>query len=230
MDRRMAIMPFYACGICHALLLAVAAPSVDDLVAKHVEALGGMDKIRSIHSFIKTGTYNEGDLHMKARTIQMRPFYRVIGDPANPLGTIHEGYDGSAWEYYPDPGIVVRTVGPAAASTRHGSMFDDVLVDYKSLHTTISYGGTRKIGGADTYLLHVTLVDGFKQDVFLNASTFLMDAIEQVVPMHAFGKRYRTYNTFKDYRPEGGVMMAHRHEEIDSATGKALTYDTIDTI
>src|SRR6185503_6088755 len=45
--------------------------------------------------------------------------------------------------------------------------------------------------------------------------------------MHAFGQKYTTHDRFGDYRPEGGVMMAHTDAEVDSATGKVLDHGTL---
>lgn len=213
-----------------ALVLALApvsspasAATIDDVVKQHVAALGGPDNIRALHSFVKRGWYREGDFHIDTYTAQMRPFYRVIGDPvAHALDDIHEGYDGSAWEYYPDPGIVVRTVGEAARATRHTAMFDDPLVDAAAQGTTLALGDAVTFDGHAVYTIHVTLVDGFKEDLLVDRQTFMIDGRWQVVPMHAFGARLKTYDVYEDYRPEGGVMMAHRDREVDSATGKVL--------
>src|SRR5579862_3339730 len=164
--------------------------NVADLAEAHVKALGGRDRIYAIRSFIRHGWYHEGDHRGIGDVIKMRPFYRVIGDPKTPLEDIHEGFDGSAWEYYPDPGIVVRTVGPAAAATRHGAMFDDALVDYAKYGTKLEYGGLKTIDGLRRHLIRVTLIDGFRQDLYLDPDSLMIYAIEGVVPMHAFGQRY----------------------------------------
>ena len=67
----------------------------------------------------------------------MRPFYKLVGDPFEPNRSFAEGYDGSAWEYYGDPGIVVRTVGAAAAALRHGLAIDGPLFEYREKGSTI---------------------------------------------------------------------------------------------
>lgn len=203
---------------------------LDGVVAAHVAALGGYDAVRAIHSFVKHGTYNEGDFHTGTYTAQMRPFYRVIGSPDHALDSIHEGYDGSAWEYYPDPGIVVRTIGTAAAATRRTAAFDDPLVDYAAHGTQLADGGRQTVDGNAVDVVRATLADGFEEDLYLDASTHMIDGIQRIVPMHAFGKKYTTHDLFGDYRPEGGVMMAHTDSEIDSATGKVLDHGTTDRI
>lgn len=209
---------------------AQTSPTVDDIVNAHIAALGGIEKIHALHSFVLHGTYHEGDLNVKTTVTQMRPFYRVIGNMAEPLTHLHEGYDGSSWEYYPNPGIVVRTVGAAAATTRHSAVFDDALVDYREHGTTIVLDGTFDFAGRRDYLLHVTLADGFREDLFLNPKTWMIDGYARLVPFHAFGTKYATHTEMTDYRPEGSVMMAHRNREVDSATGKVFDEGTVESV
>jgi hypothetical protein len=88
-------------------------PSVDQILERHLQALGGRDKIDTVHSVVKHLLYREGSFVIPDAFIaQMRPYYKTIGDPKDKSTEINEGYDGSAWEYYADPGVVLRTVGP----------------------------------------------------------------------------------------------------------------------
>ena len=206
---------------------AAAVPSVDRIVAEHVRALGGRAAIDAIHGYVKHGTYNEGDQHFPTYTAMMRPFYRVIGPPEDTLKHLHEGYDGSAWEYYPDPGIVVRTVGAAAATTRHTAYIDDVLVDPKRDGTVLERGGETVLSGKRVYVLHATLADGFREDVYVDPKTWMIAGYARTVPFHAFGENLPTHIELGDYRREGGVMMAHGDREIDTASGRVLDYGTL---
>jgi hypothetical protein len=203
---------------------------VDEIVSAHIAALGGGDKIHALHSVVLHGTYHEGEINGKTYVAQMRPFYRVIGNMDQPLKHQHEGYDGGAWEYYPDPGIVVRTVGAAAAATRHTSMFDDALVDYAQHGTSIVLSGTSDFAGSRAFVLHVTLADGFREDLYVNPKTWMIDGYARTVPFHAFGTNYATHMEMSDFRPEGGVMMPHRSREVDTATGKVLDESTVESV
>jgi hypothetical protein len=210
-------------------VLVGAAPPANDpamagrIVARHVAALGGMERIRAVHSFVKHGWYGEGTFRLDdTYTAQMRPFYRVIGDPANPKSDIHEGYDGSAWEWYEDPGIVVRTVGAAAATTRRTAAFDDPLVEPQKHGTSLFYTGRTTVEGRAVEVLRAVLADGFEQDVYVDPSSWMIRGYHRVVPMHAFGDALQTQILLDDYRPEGGVMMAHRDREIDMTSGRVL--------
>lgn len=217
-----------------AVLLGAASqpgPTLDAIVNNHIAALGGTVAIAAITSFIERGWYREGSFKIDTFTAQMRPFYRVIGDPrTDPLGEIHEGYDGSAWEYYPDPGIVVRTVGEAADAARHAAAFDDALVDHARRGIGLALEAPTIVRGTQEYTIRAVFADGFAEDVFVNPATWMIDAEKRVVPMHAFGKLYTTLDVLSDYRADGGVMRAHRFQEIDEDTGTILTESAVASV
>jgi hypothetical protein len=116
------------------LLFALAAqpPFVDDIVARYIAARGGRERIAALTSLVIRGEYREGEYVSPGAVMAlMRPYYKLVGDPDKPVGEFAEGYDGSAWEYYADPGIVIRTVGAASAAGRHRARFDHPLIDYR---------------------------------------------------------------------------------------------------
>jgi len=206
-------------------------PTVDEIGRRHAQALGGIEKIHALHSVVIRGIYHEpGEIPGDASTLQpdayqafMRPYYEVIGDPTEEHPDIREGFDGSAWEYYGDPGILVRTVGAAAAATRHASEFlQDSIVDFRAKGTKIEYQGMERIRGRKAYKLGVTLVDGFEKLVFIDTENFLIAAERKSAPIHAFGQAVTTETRFSDYHPEAGVMMYRRALEVQIASGKVL--------
>jgi hypothetical protein len=205
--------------------------SVEQIVERHTQALGGIEKIHALHSLVIRGIYHEpGEMPANgppliphAYQAFLRPYYEVIGDPADKNPDIREGFDGSAWEYYGDPGVVVRTVGAAAAATRHASEFlQDSLVEYGIKGSKVALEGMEKIAGHDAYKLRVTLADGFEKIIFVDAENFLIVAERKAAPIHAFGNAVSTETRFSDFRPESGVVMQHRAMETEIATGKVL--------
>jgi hypothetical protein len=156
----------------------------------------------------------------------MRPYYQVIGDPAIEAPELREGFDGSAWEYYGNPGVVVRTVGAAAAATRHTAEFlQDSLVDYAEKGTLLKLQGIEKVGGRDCYKILVTLVDNFQKYLLVDSKSFLITADRKTAPIHAFGEAITTETRFDDYRPITGVLIPFRELEVEIATGKVIAED-----
>jgi len=121
----------------------------------------------------------------------------------------------------------VRTVGAAADATRHAAAFDDPLVDHARRNIRLTLEAPETVRGTKEYTVRTVLADGFTEDLYVNPTTWMIDAEKRVVPMHAFGKRYTTIDALSDYRPEGGVMRAHRFKEIDEETDATLTESSV---
>lgn len=221
----MAILPALA-------LLALTAPaagagplpSTDEIVAKHVAARGGAGRLAAIRSVIyRRGEYREGSHRSEdAAMALMRPYYKLVGDPEKPVGDFAEGYDGSAWEYYGDPGIVLRTVGAASAAARHGLWVDGPLAEYRQKGSTIDVEGKEAIGGREAWRLDVTMRDGFREEEFVDAETFRLVASRKAAPIHAFGQKVTSETRFSDFRPVEGVLFPFHSEEVEIATGRVL--------
>lgn len=205
--------------------------SVDEIVQRHVQALGGGEKLGAVQSIITHAEYREGTFVIpNAFIAQMRPYYRTICDPREKLNDVCEGYDGSAWEWYADPGVVLRTVGAAAAATRHGTEFIHSLVDYKSRASKIDLVGMDTFGGQDVYKLHVTLADGFEKDLFVHRQSFLIVGDRRSAPIHAFGEPVRSENRIGDYRTVNGVLFPFSFVEVEIGTGKELNRLTVQSV
>ena len=205
------------------LALALAAPpTVDEIVDRYVAARGGAAKIAALTSLVIRGEYREGEhVSPNACLALMRPYYKLVGDPDKPVVDFAEGYDGSAWEFYGDPGIVVRTVGDASAAGRH-RRFDDALIDYKKYGTTIELAGEDRVGDRPAWRLIVTLEDGFRDEVLIDRETYLQIGERKAAPIHAFGASVRSETRFSDFRPVEGVLFPFLHREVEIASGKVL--------
>ncbi|HVV44772.1 MAG TPA: tetratricopeptide repeat protein [Bryobacteraceae bacterium] len=214
-----------------AAVLAQQPLTLEQIVQKHVDAIGGIEKIHALKSLVFRGMYHEGGeippgTPIVARNYSafLRPYYQVIGDPAIANPDLREGFDGSAWEYYGDPGVTIRTVGAAAAATRHTAEFlHDSLVDYQEKGTKLELQGTEKIDGKECYKIFVTLSDGFQKYLFVDRESFLIAAGRGSAPIHAFGAAVTTEGRFLDYKPTNGVLFPRRVIEVELATGRILS-------
>jgi hypothetical protein len=202
---------------------AAELPAVGEIIARHAAARGGYDKLRAVHSIVYRGVYREGEHEMPhAAMALMRPYYKLVGDPDHPNPEFAEGYDGSTWELYAPPGVVLRTVGEAAAAGRHGASIDGPLIDYAAAGSTVALSGVETVGGRRAYRLRVRMRDGFEQDELLDAETWLLIAERKAAPIHAFGKKVASEDRIGDYRAVDGVLFPFAHREVEIATGRVL--------
>jgi hypothetical protein len=209
-----------------ALSLLASVLTVDDIVNRHVEARGGLERIKAIRTVVYSkGQYREPGFtgSGKAFMALMRPYYKVVSDPEDPTATFREGWDGSAWEWFADPGIVIRTVGPASAAMRHGIDLEGPFVDYRTKGTTIVAGGETVVDGRPCHRLVVTLRDGFVRDYLIDKATFLVVAERQSAPIHATGPSVRSETRVGHYGEVAGVLFPYSYVETEIATGKILS-------
>jgi hypothetical protein len=198
-------------------------PDVDEIVARYVTAIGGAEKLKQLFSLVSRGEYREkGVVTTDGALVKMRPYYKLVGDPEKRDPDFSEGYDGSAWEFYKDPGIVLRTVGKAAAATRHGLAIDGPLFQYREKGSAITLHGIETIDGQKAYRLRVRMADGFEEEEFINAKNWFWIASRKIAASHAFGGAVATETRFSDFRPVNGILFPFSSKEVEIATGKVL--------
>jgi hypothetical protein len=215
-----------------ALLLAAALPApaqdaitLEEILDRHAEARGGYEKIRAIQTLVHSeGTYREPGYEGSGNAFMAhaRPYFKRVGNPESP-GGFSEGYDGSTWEWYRDPGVVVRTVGEAAAAGRHGNQLDGALIDYRDKGSTAALGDIVDIAGRPAYQVTVTMRDGFASDYFIDTETYLVTAERMSASIHAFGEAISRETRVSDYRRIAGVLFPFRFSETDIATDEMVS-------
>ena len=187
---------------------------IDEIILKHIEATGGMENIKSLQNLF---FQSPGGAMMSVG----RPYYKLVGDKNNPRGYM-EGYDGSAWEWFENPGVVIRTVGEASEAIRHYAGVESPLVDYKEKGNQVEVLGEVLFDENPTLVLKLTRRDNFVEKYYLDKKTFLKVASSYDAPLHAFGIDITTLTRFSDYRWVGGVHLPHHYASVELPSGKDL--------
>jgi hypothetical protein len=190
-------------------------PTADEVVARYVEALGGLDNIRAVDSLRKTGIYVYNGLeHPLARFEKRSHRCREEIGGLSMYGTTNESeatairaYDGeSAW------------VGTQAAKLETSPMpdeqaegflvdadFEGPLVGYKEKGHRVELVGPTELEGIPVVELTVTLADGTAQKWYLDADTHLPVMKAAAEKPEGFLAAQTWY--FDDYREVAGVQM-----------------------
>jgi hypothetical protein len=206
------------------LLFAIAAsPNADAIIERYIAARGGIEKLHAIRTIIYRGEYREGEhVSPHAAMSLMRPYFKLVGDAEHLDPGFAEGYDGSTWEYYGDPGVVLRTVGAASEAGRHAVYIDGPLIGYRERGWNVSVAGEESVGERKAWHLVITMPDGFRQDELIDAENWLLIAERKAAPVHAFGEKVNTEERIGDYREVAGVLFPFAHQEVELATGRVL--------
>ena len=192
--------------------VGAAAQTADELIAKNVEARGGLEKIRAIASMRLTGTLSIGDAKMPSVLEVKRP-NKTRWEFTLDGQTAVQAYDGTtAWAVAPFAGK--PDPEPMSAEDLKDmelqADMDGPLVDYRAKGHKVEVMGLEKIGGRDAWRLKVTLRNGDVRDVYLDLKTHFQ--IVTVARRMVNGRSAEIESELGDYRQVGDVMLPYFFE------------------
>ena len=191
------------------LLAPIAhAQSVDDILAKHYEACGGLAKMKAVNTMRVTGTITLGPGMEAPFTMERkRPGMRRMEFSIQGMTGI-QAFDGTkTWSVMPFMGKKDPEVGTDEdnKNAQDDADFDGALVDYKSKGHAIELMGKEPVEGADAFKLKVTKKNGNIEYDYLDAETYLLVKTEGKIKRR--GTEMEGETTFSDYKDVDGLMQ-----------------------
>ena len=196
------------------LLIAACCCSVssfsqtaDELIAKNIQARGGLEKIKAIKTLRMTGKF-EGGGGFTASVSQENQRPSLIRQTFSLQGmTAVQAYDGtSGWQIQPfeghkDPDLMGED---DLRDLLLDADFDGALVDYKEKGNTVEYLGHDVVDGDDALRLKVTLKNGDLIYYYLDPDTYL--EIRKEIQQFIRGSVRDRVVGLGSYKPVNGVM------------------------
>jgi outer membrane lipoprotein-sorting protein len=210
--------------------------SVDEIVSRYTEALGGLEKVRALESVRKTGTYVYNGLEHPVEIVQARGSRcreEIVG--LTQWGTRNESgakviraTDGeTAWVGSHSDALRTEPMPEdEATGFRLDADLEGPLVDYGEKGHRVELVGPAEVEGADVLHLTVTLAGGEVQQWYLDRGTFL-----PVMRSMEVGPRdYKAAQTwfFDDYREVGGVKMPFYAQIEEKLFTREYIFDAIE--
>lgn len=210
-------------GVAAALLLlgsvhAAAAQSADEIVEKHLEAIGGRAALGKLTSRVMTGTIvlstPAGEFSGPIEVMNQTPnkVRTLINLDLSAVGvgkiTVDQRFDGAT-------GYVIDTLqgnrdieGDQLEGMRNG-YFPSPFLNYKNNGVALELVGKDKVGERDVYVVIVKAKTGPAPLVYFDATTF--EIVRQVVKLNVapVGEIEQTTD-FSDERVVDGVKVPHK--------------------
>src|SRR5947199_7789310 len=185
-------------------------PTVDELVAKNIEAKGGATSMKNLQTFRATGKLlvpvqgliELGFVQTKKRPDEVRTEASLQGM------TQIEAYDGKeGWKVSPffgrkDP---ERMSADDVKALVEDTALGGPLADWKAKGSTIEYLGTEDVDGTPAHKLKVTRKNGDVSFVYLDPDHFLEIRIVTQRTLHGAHEEIET--DLGDYEKAGGVFV-----------------------
>lgn len=193
--------------------------TLDEVVGRHLQALGGRDRVEALKTLTKKGIYVYNGLE-----------FPLVSFHARDAKSREEIVGLSHWATRPRPGVtVVRAVdGEKAWMSGHERAMEPTLLpaeetadavliadfDGPLLHSSAEGSNLELIGrvtdeGEDLFQIRVVRASGTTEDVYLSASNHLIRRRHLIAKQGAARGGFQKPQVihYDDYRPVGGVSL-----------------------
>lgn len=213
MHLRLTLIIFAALA-SHAVAQGNSQPTVDDLVAKNIQAKGGAQALQALTSLKMTGKMlvNEGRMQLDYTQVKRRP-EEVRTESTLQGMTAVQAYDGTTgWKIMPfrgrkDP---EKMSADDVKSLQEDADMDGPLVNWKEKGSAVEYLGTEDIDGTEAHKLKVTKKNGDVMFVYLDPDHFL--EIRTITQRIEHGAQMEFQTDYGDYEKVGGVFISFAQE------------------
>lgn len=183
------------------------AMDADELVAKNLEAVGGLDKLHAVKSSIAKGKVLAQGMELPFEMKQMRPNLMRLDVTVMGMAMV-QVYDGeNGWSINPMSG----SQDPQPMSDLENKSFklqanlDGLLAEYKDRGFTVKYVGEADVQGTPAYQLALDTHDGIVLDLYLDKDYFLV--IKQTTTITEDEKEIASDTFMSDFQEVDGLIM-----------------------
>ena len=184
---------------------STSLPSVDELLARYVEATGGEKAILAINTRIMKGTVDVAGMSRGGtfESYSQAPNRLLVLLDAHPFGLTKTGYNGKvAWSWSKAGTKIVNAPVEVAQYEREADIYEPVGL--KKKYAKIVLAGTSQIGYRDVYVLDLQPTVGPAERLYLDVKTYLPVRINKVqkfgnivAPVEIYVDDWRTVDDIK---------------------------------
>ncbi len=210
---------------------AAWAQTADEIIEKHLQAMGGKDKLKAVQAERITGKMVMGQgmeapftMEM-ARPNKMRMEFTIQGM------TGIQAFDGTTgWSVMPFMGKTEPEAMPAEDAKRMEEQadIDGLLLDYKEKGRQVEYVGKEDLEGTPVHKLKVTQKNGDVVYVYIDAEQFLQ--LKQAGKTKIRGQEVESETLFGDFKTVDGLVVPHSIEQkaVGMPSGMVMTISKVE--
>ena len=210
--------------------MPLSAQTADDIVARYIKTIGGMEKIDAATTLRRTGKFIGGG-GFEAIVVQENKRPNLVREEFSLQGmTAISAYDGAAgWKIDPFGGK--KDPESLSEDEMHGILldadFDEPLINYRRKGNRIELVGTDQIEGTDVYKLRVSLPNGDVRHYYMDTDSSVPIRMEEKRIIRGAEQEFET--SLGDYKQVAGWYMPFSIESGPKGQGKTtVTYDRIE--
>ncbi|MEO6540466.1 MAG: hypothetical protein ABIN74_05730 [Ferruginibacter sp.] len=185
------------------------AQTVDEVINKHVEALGGKEKLSKIQNTVMEGSLNYQGTEIALTLTQVHNKLNRQDISVNGMHGFDMLTDKEGWVYMPFMGQQKPDAKTAAEVKLNQADLDITgpLVDYAAKGHKAELIGKEPVDGKDCYQIKLTLASGKIVNFFLDPATYLITRVTDKRMVN--GQEMDMQTDLGDYKDVEGVKMAY---------------------
>ena len=206
------------------------AQTADEVINKHIDAMGGKDKIAGLKAVKMVASVDVGP-NMKAPMtmyiVNNKSFRMDMEIQGMKMSQAVDGDSGWAVNPFGGKKEAERMNAEDIRNSKDQMELTGSLFNYKEKGSKVEYIGKEDMEGTDTYKLKVTKKNGDNLYVYLDAGSYLQ---LKETSKHKFQDKEITSETiFSNFKKVDGIMFPFTIEnrEVGESSGQAMNFDEI---
>lgn len=203
--------------------------SVDELMTKTIEALGGEANLRKLNSrvtefevdLVSQGLKGKGSTYEKAPSSNFSK--NEITAFGKTIATIEEYFDGTTAGEKTTFSEPETYTGQKLEDVKYKANFYAFL-DWKKDNTKAEITGTQKIGDEETYVVRIKPEKATEITYFISTKTFLPVKQNSILVSSTSSQKIPYSTTMSDYRKVDGVMIPFKTVSDNPGSGETIVY------
>jgi outer membrane lipoprotein-sorting protein len=214
--------------IAVATSVPASAQSANKIIKKHLKAMGGVKKIKSVETVKMTGTVEVQGNVAPIVFYMKRPDLFCIESKTD-FGVYITGFDGeNSWIFNSYAGDTEPKMQSDEESvmSKEDYDIDGPLVDYKKKGNKVELAGKEDVDGKEVFKLIVTHPSGKERTLVIDAETYLV--VSESYTQMSDGVVTDHEMRLRDHKKVDGLTYAHVFEEV--MNGEVQTKSTIENV
>jgi len=195
-------------------------PTVDQILDKYVQSLGGRQALEKITSRVTKGTFEVSTMGLKGEIeiYAKAPNKSLRIQNLSGVGQILDGYDGKiGWSQNPMTGLREKSGEELAAIARASDIHASLKT--RELYSKLESKGKEKVGNRETYVILATPATGAPVKMYFDTQTGLIARTD--TDLDTPQGQFHVETTVEDYREVDGVKIAFTMRQ-ESSMGSAV--------
>lgn len=190
---------------------SMTAQTADEVINKHITAVGGADAWKKITTLKMAGTSSiQGNEVKVTRTMANKKGMRMdieIDMGGQKINNYVIMTPTAGWQYFPVMGQTKAEAMPADAvkESQDQLLIMDDIIKSKDAGDKFAYVAKEKVDGADCHKLTITDKDGDVSTAYFDATSGYLVKISQKTEVQ--GQKMEVSNTFSNYKKVEGISL-----------------------